>query len=166
MMRRTELKRTPFRSKASISAGARNVPLARSSGLSRNTPIRKFRDTPRRIDRVTGRVDEPTPEERAYMAQVRELECCALGQPGHPFCSGRPVAHHAGRHGKGYKSGHYETIPLCSTAHDQLHDDPGNGWTRAAGLDGDGVRAFEDFWIARTQQALGYTPPLAASVPF
>jgi hypothetical protein len=122
---------------------------------TRVNPVRK---EPRRVDRATGRTDEVTPAEREYMARVRDLECCALGQAGHPECSGPPVVHHAGRHVAGQKCSHYETIRLCDRAHKDLHDNPGNGWTRAAGLDGEGVRAFEDFWIARTQRELGYTP--------
>jgi hypothetical protein len=157
------MKRSPMpRSKVSFAAGARSVPLAR------NTPVRKFREEPRRVDRTTGRTDEPTPEERAYMECVRELPCCALGQPGHSSCEGAPIVHHAGRHGYGFKSSHYETIALCDRAHKDLHDNPGNGWTRAAGLDGAGVRAFENFWIARTQRELGHDPgaPRRDSLPF
>lgn len=89
---------------------------------------------------------------------VDELDCYALGMPGHAFCTGRKVAHHAGRHPYGVKSSHFETICLCWLAHDQLHTDPSNGWTRASGLDGDGVRALEDKAIAFTQRVLNYQP--------
>lgn len=96
------------------------------------------------------------------MARVRLRECCALGMPGHPFCVGEPVVHHAGRHGMGFKSSHFETIRLCDKAHRELHEKPGNGWTAASKLDGEGVRAFEDKHIALTQRALGYSPLPAA----
>src|SRR5689334_3859919 len=54
------------------------------------------------------RKDEPTPAEKAHMARVRTLRCKALGQPGHERCSGPMIAHHAGRHGTGTRSSHYD----------------------------------------------------------
>lgn len=140
---------------------------ANYSTLARHVPVNPRREEPRRVDRATGRTDEPTPEEREYMRRVREeMPCSALGQAGHAQCDGPHVAHHAGRHGYGFKSSHYETICLCDRAHKDLHDNPGNGWTRAAGLDGAGVRAFEDFWIQRTQRELGHEPSRSNSLPF
>jgi hypothetical protein len=141
---------SPFHSSLQCSQGR--------TPMERTGRVNPRRETPRRVVRATGRTDEVTPAEREYMARVRELPCCALGQLGHSACSGPPVVHHAGRHVAGQKCSHYETIRLCDRAHKDLHDNPGNGWTRAAGLDGAGVRAFEDFWIARTQRELGYTP--------
>jgi hypothetical protein len=99
--------------------------------------------------------DEPTAAEKAHMARVRTLRCKALGQPGHERCSGPMVAHHAGQHGTGAKCSHYDTVPLCDTAHSQLHDMPGNGWTAAAGLDGEGIRQLENEWIETTHDELG-----------
>ena len=157
LTRRSPMKRTPFKSKIGSTAGARNV------GLARTGRVNPRRETPRRVDRATGRTDEATPEEKAYMARVRELECCALGMLGHYRCFGPPIVHHAGKHGAGFKSSHYETIALCWGAHDELHTTPGNGWTVASGLDGEGIRAFEDKHIARTQRLLGYTPGSASN---
>jgi hypothetical protein len=146
LTRRKPLARAAFRSKASTSAGARSVPIARS------TPIRKFREEPRRVDRATGRTDEPTPFERDYMSRVRELECCALGMPGHAKCAGPPIVHHAGQHGMGFKSEHTSTIRLCDTAHVELHGHTGwvKHWT------GQEIRAWEDGQVLVTQRRLGF----------
>ena len=139
LTRRTPMKRTAFRSKTSVSAGARNVRIAP-------------REEPRRVDRATGRTDEPTPFERDYMSRVRELECCALGMPGHDSCPDWPIVHHAGQHGYGFKSPHTETIRLCNTAHVELHGH--TGWVKH--MTGEEIRAWEDGQVLVTQRRLGF----------
>lgn len=135
LTRRTPMKRTPFRSKTSVSAGARNVPLAR------NTGIRKFREEPRRSSRTI---------DVQYLARVRTLPCCADGLPGH-VCRGRIVAHHAGRHAAGMKCSDLETIPICDAGHRELHDHTGC----FRDFTGEEVRSWEDGQIAVTQRRLG-----------
>jgi hypothetical protein len=141
MQRSGWLKRTPFKSKVGASAGARHTKIAP-------------RSTPRRVDRATGRTDEPTPFELEYMARVRELECCALGMPGHDSCPDWPIVHHAGQHGYGFKSPHTETIRLCNTAHVELHGH--TGWVKH--MTGEEIRAWEDEWVRHTQRRLGFSP--------
>lgn len=127
--------------------------ICRSTPLERGGRVNPRREEPRRVDRATGRVDEPTPAERLHMRKVRALRCKALGLPGHERCSGEMVGHHAGRHAAGQKCSHYDTVPLCWTAHEELHAQNGNGW--AADLSGEQIREHEDQWIAEVHDDLG-----------
>jgi hypothetical protein len=120
--------------------------------LQRKTPMRRSK-----ISATAGarnlRTAPPTisAADKAYMARVRELECCAVGMPGHAECRGEPVVHHAGRHGMSQKCPHTETIRLCDAAHRELHDH--NGWVKH--LSGKEIRAWEDGQVLATQRRLG-----------
>lgn len=113
------MKRTPFRSKVGVSAGARNVPLAR------NTPVRRFREEPRRSSRV---------RDRAYLTWLHSQACCAgpLVRDVLDRCGGRIEADHVGARGLGQKSSDAESLALCSRHHSDRHNLLGvfRGWDR------------------------------------
>jgi hypothetical protein len=120
------MKRTGFaRSKLSVSAGARNVPLARSGFLDRNTPVRAFREELRRSSRV---------RDRSYLSWLHSQSCCAgdLVRDVLDRCGGGIEADHVGARGLGQKSSDSESLSLCSRHHSDRHNLLGvfRGWDR------------------------------------
>jgi len=123
----------------------RKTPItARRSAPRRGAPARRRKGQPARAHERGGRSD------RAYLAQVRKLLCCAPFE-GHVSCDGPVEAHHAGRRGVGQKCHDHETVPLCRLAHRQFHNGSGpfKGLTKAE------RRAWAEDRIARTQRQLG-----------
>lgn len=100
--------------------------------------------------------------DRAYMARVRELPCCALkvavtigadiplGDLS-AFCNGGREAHHMGGRGLGQKCSDLETVPFCAEHHRQWHDCAGlfAGWPKSR------RGAYAQASIAQTRAALG-----------
>lgn len=99
--------------------------------------MRQRRATPRRSERV---------RDVEYMLFVKTLPCCAIGISGH-VCSGGIEADHAGLRPFGRKADDRTTIPLCSQGHLERGNfsGPFRSWDKAR------MRAWLDFWIAKTQ---------------
>jgi hypothetical protein len=127
------VKRSGFKSKVGVSAGARHVGLAR-------TPMKR---SPRKA------TDDP-----AHLALVRTLPCSAIAMDGH-HCDGPKQAHHAGRHGVGMRCPDRQAICLCMAGHSELHElrGPFKNWRREQ------VREWEDVQILCTLVALGLVAP-------
>lgn len=127
LTRRSPMKRTPFRSKASVSAGARSVPLARSGRVNpvRAEPRRQFRN-----------------EDPNRLAFLRTDVCgVALVIGTVAQCSGPLDPEHERLGvGMGQKADDSRTWTCCRTHHIQIHNL--TGYFR--GFDRDRIRTFRD----------------------
>ena len=63
---------------------------------------------------------------QGHLQFVRGNVCCIAGKPGHDCAPGNSHAHHVQSYraiegGVGMKVGDDKVVPLCSTAHDEVH---------------------------------------------